>query len=301
MATESGKGGPSKGTGKSGDNPAGSVPATPETAATPILPTPAETDKQQTSPPSRPPAAASDDDKAPVTRGEIRSLLDVLSGLTAQLQQNQAKAAPPPAAGGKRTVKVPAGPDRTPRSPTGIERAAMKAAQAKAGGPKAEAGDDPGDEPTPASMPEGGEGGGDTPVPQQFIGSYYAADVICGKEGSVVIGATELPEITMWSFNPTITTQSYASNKTNGFKRKVCGSKDATGSLEGKWDRTDPITDHFTEGSTVTLLLHLDTTRKITVPALITGMTIEVNIDDNEIEGWTADFEADGEWTYAIA
>jgi hypothetical protein len=276
MATESGKGGPSKGTGKSGDNPAGSVPATPETAATPILPTPAETDKQQTSPPSRPPAAASDDDKAPVTRGEIRSLLDVLSGLTAQLQQNQAKAAPPPAAGGKRTVKVPAGP-------------------------KAEAGDDPGDEPTPASMPEGGEGGGDTPVPQQFIGSYYAADVICGKEGSVVIGATELPEITMWSFNPTITTQSYASNKTNGFKRKVCGSKDATGSLEGKWDRTDPITDHFTEGSTVTLLLHLDTTRKITVPALITGMTIEVNIDDNEIEGWTADFEADGEWTYAIA
>lgn len=124
---------------------------------------------------------------------------------------------------------------------------------------------------------------------------------ICGKSGDVKVGADSLPEITKWSFKPSVAVQEYASNKSNGFKRKVCGVKSGSGSIEGKWNINDPITDHFVEGDYVTLLLHLDSTRLVTVTALIKSFDLEVDINDNQIEGWSAEFDADGEWTYTIA
>jgi hypothetical protein len=125
-------------------------------------------------------------------------------------------------------------------------------------------------------------------------------DVICGREGTVKIGATDLPEITKFSFKTEVSTQEYASNKTDGYKRKVCGTKSASGSIEGKWDRNDMITSHFVEGDAVTLLLHLDATKKVSVPSIIKNLNIEVDIDSGNIESWTADYESDGAWTYSL-
>lgn len=138
-------------------------------------------------------------------------------------------------------------------------------------------------------------------MPRPLSAPGDPGDVICGKEGTVKIGSSDLPEITSWSFKPSVSLQEYASNKTNGFKRKVCGSKTASGSIEGMWDRNEPITDHFKEGDSVTLLLHLDATRLVTVPAIIKSMDLEVDIDENAVEAWSAEFDADGEWTYTIA
>ncbi len=148
----------------------------------------------------------------------------------------------------------------------------------------------------------GDEGeGDDVSLIEPMRSPLGGADNICGREGTVKIATAEMPEITKFMFKPSVSTQSYASNKTDGFKRKVCGSREASGSLEGKWDRLDPIINHFTEGDFTTLLLHWDETRLVSVPSLITGMNFEVDMDEDTIDGWTADFEADGEWTYTFA
>jgi predicted secreted protein len=130
---------------------------------------------------------------------------------------------------------------------------------------------------------------GTTPVGQ---------NVVCASDGDVKIGTAELPEITKWSFKPEVSVQEYASNKTSGFKRKVCGSHSATGTIEGKFDRTDPITTHFQEGSTVVLTLIIITGQTITVPAIIKSLDFEVDINENAIVSWSAEYESDGAYTY---
>jgi hypothetical protein len=152
----------------------------------------------------------------------------------------------------------------------------------------------------PGQMPYGRQADTAANAPDAPLATPVPADIVCGKEGTVKIGATDLPEITKWSWKPTVTTQEYASNMTGGFKRRVCGSKAASGSVEGKWNRTDSIITHFTEGSTVTLLLYIDATRYISAPALIKTLSIDVNINDNAITGWTADFDSDGPYVYNL-
>lgn len=124
--------------------------------------------------------------------------------------------------------------------------------------------------------------------------------VICGKDGDVKIGGVQLPEITKWTFKPQVTSVEYSSNKTGGFKRSVCGARSATGTLEGKWDDTDPITSHFQDGSSVTLGLYLTATHFINCPALIKSLDIEVDIDASSIISWSAEFNSDGAYTYNV-
>ena len=119
-----------------------------------------------------------------------------------------------------------------------------------------------------------------------------------GKDGKVRIGASDLAEITGWTFNPTSNNPSWASSSTGGYKTRVAGVKDGSGSIEGKYDKTDPIDDSIKEGDCVTLELFQDATRKFIVPAIIEGMTFEQDMDDGEVVSWSADFATTGAWTY---
>ena len=122
--------------------------------------------------------------------------------------------------------------------------------------------------------------------------------VITGKDGDVKIGNTQLAEVTSWSFDPEVNVVEYASNKTQGAKRRIAGSKSASGSIEGVFDEDLPIYTQMTEGSEVTLNLIKSPTRKIVVPSVIEKMGFEVNIDDGEIIKWSSDFSSNGNWTY---
>lgn len=211
-------------------------------------------------------------DSGVVSREEVAAILRSLGEVTQALKQIVPAVQPPAPPGGNFTGRTQSVPGQQP-----------------AGGQQ------------PRQMPTGKTGSPIAGMVAPAMPMNTAADVICGKEGTVKIGTTDLPEITKWTFNPQVNLQEYASNKTNGFKRKVCGSKSATGSIEGKWDRSDMITDHFTEGSSVTLLLHMDATNLITAPVIIKSLSIEVDINENAIEGWSADFETDGQYTYSLA
>lgn len=120
---------------------------------------------------------------------------------------------------------------------------------------------------------------------------------ISGKDGKVKIGSTTLADITHWTLRTTALLSAYGSSATAGFRRRVAGIKDGSGTLDGKLDPADPISDDFDEGASVTLLLYLDATRFYTVPAIIESFRLEVDIDRGEVLGWHAEFSTQGAWT----
>ncbi len=117
---------------------------------------------------------------------------------------------------------------------------------------------------------------------------------ISGKNGSVKIGDA-VAEITRWSFAKQAVSSRYASNSSGGFKRTLAGAKSGSGQIEFKFDvdAASPLV----EGASVTLLLYLDATRFYSVPAVLTQVQIDVNIDKGDVVSGAARFETDGAWT----
>ncbi len=120
---------------------------------------------------------------------------------------------------------------------------------------------------------------------------------ISGKNGKVQVAGTDIAEVTKWSFNPTSNNSSWASSSTAGYKDRVGGSKDGSGTIEGKLDVTDPIYNQLEEGDEFTGLFYIDDTRFYEVPAIVDSMDLEVDIDDGEVVGWSIDFSTRGQWT----
>jgi hypothetical protein len=127
---------------------------------------------------------------------------------------------------------------------------------------------------------------------------------ISGKSGNCLtlpIGGTgtgtEIAELTKWSFNPKCNNPAWASNRTAGFKRRRAGIRDGSGSIEGKWDPGDPITDHLEDGTEVQLNLVTTGAQQFTVPAIIDGLKLDVDLDSGDIIGWSADWSLNGAWT----
>jgi hypothetical protein len=118
-----------------------------------------------------------------------------------------------------------------------------------------------------------------------------------GKDGKVMIGAAAIADVTKWTLRTTSNNVAYASSSTGGFRRRVAGVKDGSGTIAFKLDVEDPITDELEEGDAVTLLLYLDDSRHYSVPAVIDALQWEVDIDRGEIIGGTAEFSIDGAWT----
>lgn len=120
---------------------------------------------------------------------------------------------------------------------------------------------------------------------------------ISGKNGKVLIGTTALAEITDWTFHTTSVNHAYASSSTGGYRQRVAGVKDGSGSIGFKLDPADPITDDFDEGSSVTLLLYIDATHFYSVPAVVDSIQLAVDISSGDVLGGTAVFSANGAWT----
>lgn len=116
-----------------------------------------------------------------------------------------------------------------------------------------------------------------------------------GKDGKILIGATPIADITSWEFNKEAHTTRYGSSSTAGFKKSIPGVKMGSGTIEFKWDGS--AASPISEGTSVTLLLHLNATEKFTVPAVINRFRVKVDIDSGEVTAGTASFETDGAWT----
>ena len=121
---------------------------------------------------------------------------------------------------------------------------------------------------------------------------------LSGKNGTILIGAVAIAEITGWSFNPTSNNPSWSGNTNSGYKARVAGVKDASGSFEFKVQDATEVAK-FEVGTLLTLLLHADgsTTLDYSVPSIVDGVTVEVDIDDGDVVSGSCDFSSNGAWT----
>ncbi len=118
-----------------------------------------------------------------------------------------------------------------------------------------------------------------------------------GQYGKVLISSSSLTECMKWSFSRSVPDHPHGTSATAGYKKRTAGTKDGTGTMEGLQDPAASITLFIDVGSNVTLLLYETAALFWTVPALITKMDVEVDIDDGAPVPWNADFGIQGAWT----
>lgn len=124
---------------------------------------------------------------------------------------------------------------------------------------------------------------------------------ISGVNGDVLIEEEQLQEVRKWTFKPTQNNPSYGSNRTAGYKKRVPGIKDATGSIGIAYVPGQPVygtgPGQIREGAQPELALYIDDFHYIDAPVIIDSMTFEVDLDEGSIVTCDADFSASGLWT----
>lgn len=129
-----------------------------------------------------------------------------------------------------------------------------------------------------------------------------------GKGGKVKVGSTAIAEVTKWNFKPTSNNPSWGSSSSNGYKKRVAGVKDGSGSFDVKIDRSSLFLATVKEGDEVTLNLYLEThfdnatppvedSKYYIVPAIIDSVDVNVDVDNGEPVSATIEFSSNGAWT----
>lgn len=122
---------------------------------------------------------------------------------------------------------------------------------------------------------------------------------LTGRTGKFVIGTSLVARTTNWAVNPTMATQSeWGDSDGGGYTNRAAGRRDATFTAEGKYDTSDEVFDLFVEGDIVIGVLWMnDATLYWDFPrALCQDFNLTVDIDTEEVIGWTTAFGADGQY-----
>jgi len=126
---------------------------------------------------------------------------------------------------------------------------------------------------------------------------------LAGKSGSVYIGANKVAEITQWSVDLKADNIDVTNFDSNGWKEFIQGLKEWSGSFEGNFKPTDTngqqaLINAYMNGTTVSLELRIDTTKKIAGTVYIETIGIEAPIDDKQT--FKCDFTGTGQPTLTL-
>ena len=122
-----------------------------------------------------------------------------------------------------------------------------------------------------------------------------------GRLGKFVVGTTQVARTTQWAVNPTLASKSeWGDSDSSGFTNRAAGRKDATFSAEGKYDTGTEVFDLFQPEDILIAVLWLDATGLYwDFPrALCDDFNLTVDIDTEEVIGWTSGWGADGVFYY---
>lgn len=120
---------------------------------------------------------------------------------------------------------------------------------------------------------------------------------LTGRNGHATVGGTAIARLTKWSVNPTMASSSqWGDSDSGGYTNRAAGRRDATSDTEGKYDTNSEQWDLFVPGDIVALILYLNSaTLYYNFPrALNTDFSLTVDVDTEEVIGWTASWGADG-------
>ena len=124
-----------------------------------------------------------------------------------------------------------------------------------------------------------------------------STSALTGRLGKLVVGTTTVSRVTQWSVNPTLASSSeWGDSDAAGFTNRAAGRKDGTSETEGKYDTGAEVFDLFQPEDIVIETLWLDNVSLYwDFPrALCTDFSLTVDIDTEEVIGWTASWGADG-------
>ena len=99
-------------------------------------------------------------------------------------------------------------------------------------------------------------------------GTYGNVSILASEAATT---STAVVECTGWTMDRPAVDGAYASNNTNGYRRRVTGTKDATGTITGVYDPASPIEAVMAVGDQVVLQLHNSATLGHKLTARITG------------------------------
>jgi hypothetical protein len=128
-----------------------------------------------------------------------------------------------------------------------------------------------------------------------------SATSLTGRNGKFVVQTTQVARTTQWAVNPTLATSNeWGDSDGAGFTNRSAGRKDATFTAEGKYDTASEQFDLFQPEDILIAVLWMDNlTLYWDFPrAMCSDFNLSVNIDSEEVEGWTSSWGSDGAYYY---
>lgn len=128
-----------------------------------------------------------------------------------------------------------------------------------------------------------------------------SVNTLTGRQGKFVVGTSLVARATSWEVNPTLASSAeWGDSDSSGFTNRAAGRKDATFTAEGKYDTSDEVFDLFQPEDIAIAVLWLDNSSLYwDFPrALCTDFNLSVDIDTEDVIGWTSEWGADGVFYY---
>ena len=122
-------------------------------------------------------------------------------------------------------------------------------------------------------------------------------NTITGRNGKFVVDDTLIARATQWSVNAKLASSNeWGDSDSGGYTNRSAGRKDATFNAEGKYDETDEVFDVFQPEDILESILWMDAVDLYWAfpRALCSDFSMAINIDTEEVVGWTSSWGADG-------
>lgn len=123
-------------------------------------------------------------------------------------------------------------------------------------------------------------------------------NTLTGRNGKHQVGSSDIARSTSWAVNQALASSSeWGDSDSSGYTNRAAGRRDCTFSSEGKYDSTDEVFDLFVPGDNLASYLFLDKNNALywAFPrSLNSSFNLTVDIDTEQVIGWTSDWGADG-------
>lgn len=122
-------------------------------------------------------------------------------------------------------------------------------------------------------------------------------DIASGSDDSVApvdTTATKVIHATGWTMTRDVVESTYATNQTNGNRRRVAGTKDAKGTISGVYDPASPIEAQISPGARLQLQLHITDILGHQIKArILSGPDYNGDIEEGTVAKWVCSWAQD--------
>ena len=125
-----------------------------------------------------------------------------------------------------------------------------------------------------------------------------SANTLTGRNGKFVVGTTLVARTTNWDLSTSLASSTeWGDSDCGGWTARAAGRRDATFNASGKYSTNSEQWDIFQPGDNAIATLWLNATSLYyDFPrALCSSFDVAVNIDSEEVIGWSSSWGADGE------